>query len=153
VAFIPKEARWYLADIILEHTIEGDPRNVVHTNIHLVEAESPEQAYDKALALGQASVMEYTNTDGRNFRVVFRGLRQLNVIHDELEDGAELTYKESVGVPEDELRGWVTPKEQLHVFAPIEPKTGCPNYFPESYMRMLEDKGFRREDVLGEEVP
>jgi hypothetical protein len=42
MGFIPKGARWYLADIVLEHIIAGDPRNVVHINTHLVEAGSPE---------------------------------------------------------------------------------------------------------------
>ena len=79
--------------------------------------------------------------------MVFRGLRELNVIHDALEDGAELGYSETVGVPEERLRGWITPKEQLGVFAPIEPKSGVPNYLPESVMRMLEAKGFSREDA------
>ena len=37
----PKDARWYLADVVVEHTVEGDPRNVVHVNVHLIEADSP----------------------------------------------------------------------------------------------------------------
>jgi hypothetical protein len=147
MGFIPTDARWYLADIILEHIIEGDPRNLIHINMHLIEAESPEQAHEKALALGQDSEDEYTNTDGRGVRVVFRGLRGLDVIHDALEDGAELAYSEMVGVPEEQLCEWITPKEQLSVFAPIEPKSGDPNYMPESVMQMLEAEGFSRADT------
>jgi hypothetical protein len=79
--------------------------------------------------------------------VVFRGLRNLNVIHDALEDGAELIYSESIAVSEEQLRGWVTPKEQLGVFAPIASKQDGPNYMPESVMRMLEDAGFNRKDI------
>jgi hypothetical protein len=148
MGFIPKDARWYLADVILEHIVEGDPRNLVHVNTHLVEAGSPEQAHQKALALGSGAEREYANTDCKRVRVVFRGLRELNVIHDTLEDGAELAYSEKVGVPEEELRRWITSKEQLGIFAPIEPKTGGPNYLPESVMQMLEAEGFSREDVL-----
>ena len=147
MGFIPKDARWYLADVILEHTVESDPRNVVHVNTHLIEAGSPEQAYGKALALGREAEQEYANTDGKQVRVVFRGLRNLNVIQDTLEDGAELAYSESVSVPEEQLRGWVTPKELMGVFAPIEPKSDDPNYMPESVMQMLEAQGFSREDV------
>jgi Domain of unknown function (DUF4288) len=147
MGFIPTDARWYLADIVLEHIIEGDPRNLVHVNMHLIEAESPEQAHEKALALGRSSEDEYANTDGKRVRVLFRGLRGLNVIHDELEDGAELAYSEIVGVPEEQLRGWITPKEQLNVFAPIESKRGSPNYMPESVMRMLEAERFSRADI------
>jgi hypothetical protein len=153
MGFIPTDARWYLADIILEHIVEGDSRNLVHINMHLIEAESPEQAHEKALALGSDSEDEYTNTDGRRVRVAFRGLRGLNVIHDALEDGAELAYSEMVGVSEEQLRGWITPMEQLDVFAPIESKSSGPNYMPGSVMQMLEAEGFSRADIAGSAEP
>src|SRR4051794_30065638 len=116
MAYIPNDARWYLADVVLEHTVEGDPRNLVHVNIRLVEADSPEQAFAKATALGRESEQVYTNTAGREVRIRFRGLRELNVIHDELEDGAELTYEESAAVPEPELAGWIRPRGRLAAF-------------------------------------
>src|SRR5262249_31750593 len=141
MSFVPKNARWYLADVILEHIVEADPRNLVHVNMHLIEAESPEQADDKALAVGRRSEQEYANTDGKRVRVVFRGLRDLNVVHDPLEDGAELAFSETVGIAEDQLGRWITPKERLSVFAPAAPKIDRPNYMPESVMGMLEAKG------------
>lgn len=119
MAFIPKGARWYLADIVLDFLIEDDPANVVHVNTHLIEAESPDQAYEKALALGRNSEHQYKNPAGEQVRVVFRGLRQLNVIHDDLKDGAELTWEELVEVPPEQLRRLLTPREELNVFAPI----------------------------------
>lgn len=137
MGFIPKGARWYLAGLILEHTIEGDPRNVVHVNTHLIEAASPEEAYRKANALGRAREMEYANTDGKTVRVAFRGLRDLDVIHDDLEDGAELFYEEKVGLPEDDLAGWVTRKEDLAVFAPRPVGSDKPNYLPEEFADLL----------------
>jgi Domain of unknown function (DUF4288) len=147
MGFIPEGARWYLADIILELLIEGDPQNVVHINMHLIEAESSEQGYEKALALGRRSEHEYLNTDGKQVRVRFRGLRQLNVIHEELEDGAELTYAESVGVAEEQLRNWIPPKARLAVFAPIQGRSDGPNYMPESVMQMLEAHGVERGEL------
>jgi hypothetical protein len=149
MAFIPKDARWYLADLVLEHTVDGDPRNVVHVNIHLIEASSPEQAYEKALALGRESELVFTNTAGREVRVVFRGLRGLNVIHDNLEDGAELTYEEKVAVPESELATWVPAKEKLAVFCEEGFKRDIPNYMPESVMQSLEEAGFSRDELEG----
>jgi hypothetical protein len=153
MGFISSGARWYLADIILELIVEGDPLNLVQVNTHLVEAESSEQAYEKAMALGNGAVQEYANTDGKRVCVVFRGLRELNVIHEPLEDGAELMYSETIGVPEEQLRGWITPKEQLGVFAPIEPRSDGPNSMPESVMRMLEAEGYSRKDVEGSAEP
>jgi hypothetical protein len=150
MAYIPKDARWYLADVVLEHAVEGDPRNVVHVNIHLIEAESPERAYEKAIALGQSSEQVYANPDGLEVRVTFRGLRDLNVIHDDLEDGAELAYEESTGVPEDQLSTWLRAKEQLSVFSERHAKHDLPNYMPGSVMKSLEGAGFSREDIEGE---
>jgi hypothetical protein len=147
LAFIPADARWYLAWIVLEHIVEGDSRNVVHINMHLIESRSPEEAHKKATALGRASQRSYSNTDGREVRVVFRGLRDLNVVHEEFQDGAELSYTEAVAVPEKQLRGLVTPKRKLSVFRPIESKRE-PNYFPESVMQELEKKGFKRSQIL-----
>jgi hypothetical protein len=47
----------------------------------------------------------------------YRGLRDLNVIHDELEDGAELIYSEQVDVDEATIRQWISHKEALGAFA------------------------------------
>jgi Domain of unknown function (DUF4288) len=149
MAHIPKDARWYLADVVLEHTVEGDPRNVVHVNVHLVEADSPERAFARASALGREAEQVYKNTADREVRVTFRGLRELNVIHDALEDGAELMYEESIQVPEDELTTWLRRKDELAVFRKREAclKRDAPNYMPESVMKSLEDAGFTRGDI------
>ncbi len=151
MAFIPANARWYLADVVLEHTVEGDPRNVVHVNINLIEADSPERAYEKACALGREAETVYANSDGKAVRVVFRGLRQLNVIHDALEDGAELSYEQYDSVPEGTLAGWVSSKGSLAVFCERQSgfATGEPNLMPESVMKMLEDAGFDRDAIEG----
>ena len=68
--------------------------------------------------MGLAGEQQYLNMEGKQVRVTFRGLRDLDVVHDDLEDGAELFYEETVGVLEDDLRRWVTSKEALSTFAP-----------------------------------
>lgn len=138
MGFIPPNARWYLADVVLEHRVDGDARNIVHVNTHLVEAGSPDEAYDKAMNLGRNSEHEYENTDGRRVRLVFRGLRELNVIHDPLEDGAELMYTEQVGVSEERLRECIRAREQLAVFAPIRGRHDGPNYLPEAFKSLTD---------------
>lgn len=150
MAFIPADARWYLAEVVLEHLIEGDPRNVVHINTCLLEAGSPAQAYDKALALGKGKELEYANTEGKLVRVVFRGLKDLLVIYDELGDGAELTYSEEIGVPEDRLKSWIAPKEDLGVFADVERSDDYPNYMPDEVARMLIEKREAGDRTEGE---
>lgn len=147
MAFIPNDARWYLADIVLESTIEGDSRNLVDINTCLVEADSPDQAYEKAVALGRDSELEFLNTDGKQVRVMFRGLQELGVIHDDLEHGAELQYRRSVNVPEGQLREWILPREALGVFKPRQPNWGYPNTMSEEVMQMLEAEGFDRSNL------
>jgi hypothetical protein len=149
MGFIPKDARWYLADVVLEHTIGGDSRNVVHVNTHLIEADSPDRAYEKAVTLGRAAEFDYTNTDSEQVRVAFRGLRELNVVHEELKDGAESSYREYTAVPESRLQEWARAKQDLGVFAPIRDKLDVPNYFPQSISEELERAGLGREDTDG----
>ncbi len=53
MAYIPKDAQWYLADIVIEHRITNEPQNVLHINTTLIQASSPEEAYAHAQTLGQ----------------------------------------------------------------------------------------------------
>jgi len=82
MGYIPKSAKWYLEDIVQQITVEGDPRSVVHTNLVLVRADSPEEAYQKAIELGAVGDQSYENPDGKRVTFRFRGLHDLNVIHD-----------------------------------------------------------------------
>jgi len=127
MAFIPEDAKWYLAEVVLEFTIEDDPRNVVHRNLLLVRADSPEEAYRKGMDLGADNEASWENIDGKRVTIRFRGLCYLNVIHDELEHGAELSYREDIAVEESKIQKWVASKEELGVFRPITPSTG-PHY-------------------------
>ncbi len=137
MAFIPPGVQWYLADIVLEHRIDGDSRNLVYINTHLVEAGSPQEAYDKAQSLGRSADEQYENTDGHTVTVLFRGLRALSVIHEPLEDGAEIMYNEEIGVSEEKLVEYCPPRERLGVFLSIEPKTGVPNSMPAMFGSLL----------------
>lgn len=136
MGFIPKDAKWYLADIVEEIRVEGDRRNVVHTNLILIRADSPNEAYEEAIALGRRGNIRYRNPDGKMVTIRFRGLRELNVIHDELGHGSEITFSEDVGVSEKRIKKWVSSKRKLGVFAPIQPPSG-PNYVDGGIMREL----------------
>jgi len=118
MSYLPHDAKWFIADLVVEMTISSgiENDNVIHINVVLVEAHSVEEAYAKALDLGRDYEMTYTNTDGNEVRVRFRGLRDLNVIHDELEHGAELLYESREALTEDEIAALVSPKQALAVF-------------------------------------
>ena len=136
MGYIPKNAKWYLADIVQQITVEGDPRNVVHTNLVLVRADSPEEAYEKAIELGTAGEQSYENMDGKLVTFRFRGLRDLNVILGELQHGTELIYGENRDMDESAIQNWVTPKEELGVFLPIQTSTGL-DYGPRDVLEKV----------------
>src|ERR1700722_4814068 len=139
MGFIPKDAKWYLANIVEEIRVEGDRRNVVHTNLVLVRADSPDQAYKKAMALGKQLDTQYKNVEGKRVNIRFRGLRDLNVIYDELEHGGEIIFDRDVGVSEKKIKSWILPKRRLGVFAPIRPHIG-PDYGSAEIIREVDER-------------
>jgi hypothetical protein len=120
MAFIPDDAEWYLAKIVLQIVVEDDPRNVIWINLVLIHANNLEEAYEKALGRGKTEEQTYENSQGKSVVITFKGLRDLLVIHDKLEDGAELSHSEQVGLTAEQVSSLITAKDQLGVFAPIE---------------------------------
>jgi hypothetical protein len=111
VGFIPKDAKWYLAEIVLKITVEDDPRSVAHTNWVLVRADSPEEAYERSLSLGkQWEGNRYENAAGKMVRTDFCGLRDLSVIHEELEHGSEIKFAQEIGLSDEEIRKKISSK-------------------------------------------
>jgi hypothetical protein len=118
MGFVPRDAEWYLAEIVQELTVANDPRNIVWRNLTLIHGESPDDAYEQALHLGRSGDTEYLNPAGKLVTIRFRGLSFLDVIHDPLEHGAELTFQSNVSVAPDDLNRLLLPKERLHLFCP-----------------------------------
>jgi hypothetical protein len=127
MAYIPRNAEWYVAEIINEIVVEDDVRNVVHRNLTLIHASSPDEAYDRAIELGQQSISEYQNPASKKVVIKFRGLGALNVVYDPIEHGTELRYTEDISMPEQRITELIRAKEQLGVFKEIEPTRG-PDY-------------------------
>ena len=119
MGFVPKDAEWYLAEIFQELTVADDLRNVVWRNLTLIHANSPDDAYEQALRLGQSGDTEYLNPAGKLVTTRFRGLSFLDVIHDPLEHGAELTFQSDVNIAPDSLQQLLLSKEELPLFRPI----------------------------------
>ena len=63
----------------------------------------------------------------------------MNVIHDELEHGAELIYSEDTDMDEASIQGWITAKEELGIFGPIQPSTG-PDYRARDVVEKLHER-------------
>ena len=80
MSYIRKDAQWFIAQLIEEFRVEGSQRNAVHINYVLVEATKPEEAYLKALELGQQPNNQYQNPEGKRVVHRFVGLRDLDVV-------------------------------------------------------------------------
>jgi hypothetical protein len=128
MVYIPLEAKWYIAEIVEEIRVEGDERNVVHKNLVLIRADSPDQAYQRSLEIGQRSESTFQNPDGKSVTSHFRGLSYLNVISEALEDGTELLYERKIAIGEDEIRKWVRQRGELELFEDRKDVIDLPNY-------------------------
>lgn len=129
MAYIPEDAKWYIAELVMECKIEGEPRNVVHVNIILVRADSPQSAFEKAEQLGKEDEQSYLNPESQQVTWYYRGLRNLYVIDDELEHGAELMFEEKIGISKDKVQDMIKDKSELSVFCEWKPRDSSePNY-------------------------
>lgn len=132
-----QDREWFLATLIMEITVEGEARNVVHRNLYLVSGCSLEEVYHKALRLGNASENTYENPAGRLVRHNFRGIAQLEALVDcEPEDGAELAFEQDIGVPENEIRASIPSRDRLRAFSqPHPPGNDVPDYSSRDALR------------------
>ncbi|MFN2510552.1 MAG: DUF4288 domain-containing protein [Pyrinomonadaceae bacterium] len=117
----------------------------------LVRADSPDEAYNKAIELGRRSEISYENPEGKSVAHVFRGIKDMNVIHDELEHGAELNYEEGIAVSNEEIERMLQLKEQLTVFRPDEESVN-PNCMPKDIADDLERRFGSVNDADGGEI-
>lgn len=143
MAYIPEDAEWYLADVVEMLQVSGHATIIVHINTLLVRADSPEEAYFRAMTLGRQGLgargrSTYRNLAGEKVTTTFLGLSELNVIHDPLEDGAEISYRERRVLSLDAAKKLVARKQNLAVFRPRRP-TARPDYMSGDIAKELVD--------------
>jgi hypothetical protein len=107
---------WYVCEEVFDIRIQDDDRHVVHVKTVLLREENAEDALRRAMEDGVAGGNEFVNTDGKNVMTTFVGLRNVLLVHDELEDGAELYYEEHIVTDPLFAQGLVRPRESLSVF-------------------------------------
>ncbi len=128
MAYVPKDAEWFLAELVEEIRVAGSKRNIVHINYVLIHAKSPQAAFARAVVLGKRGAISYLNEMGKKVTKRFRGLRNLDVIYDPLEDGCEIMFEERLGLSEKGIKKLVRAKRQLELFQSIRERRGRPNY-------------------------
>ena len=123
------EYKWFISREILALELDdataAEPITVWENWI-LIKADSPEEAYKKAIENGRMEEQERFWTDDdkrREGHMRFVGLKDLLIICDDLEDGAELVWNAWVA-PRTELETLVRAKEDLHAFSHLAEKRG-----------------------------
>jgi hypothetical protein len=84
---------WYAATLIMRCRIEDNPQSPTTCleQIHLIQAEEENLAYEKALQLGKSAEHSYKNYQGSDVYWEFVGLENLEEIFDEtIQDGTEI---------------------------------------------------------------
>jgi len=125
-----ENGNWYIAEIVekcepVERNEEKDLRRVTTWgNHHLIKASSPEKAFDKAVKLGKEGEYKFTNTDKVEMEWIFVGIGELLPIYDDnIEDGAEIMWKDYGFISDRRAKRFVFDKKEL--LSDIRPK---PNY-------------------------
>jgi hypothetical protein len=139
MAYIPKDAEWFLAELVEEFVVHGYKRNAVHINYVLIQARTPDEAYSKAIKLGRQHQGTWKNPAGQTVTHRFVGLRDLDVIYDPLEHGCEIMFIERLGLSRAGLRKLVRKKKQLEAFrpVPIRRRRGRPDYSSKEILDMV----------------
>ena len=95
-----KNGNWYIAEIIekcepVERNEKQELRRVTTWgNHHLIKADSPEKAFDKAEKIGKEAEYKFTNSDKIKMEWIFVGIGELLPIYEDIEDGAELMWND-----------------------------------------------------------
>lgn len=89
---------WFIVEILekCEPVIRNEKNDLRRVttwgNHHLIKADSPEQAFDKAVILGKEKNYKFTNSDKIEMESIFVGIGELIPIYEDIEDGAELMW-------------------------------------------------------------
>lgn len=118
MGFIPEGNNWYLALMLFSTEVKAAGSLEVEVSFTLIYATSPEEAYNAAMKIGNEREVSFTNTDDQVVDVRYHGLKDLNVILDPLESGAEIAFEVIPDVESDEIAKHVSKKEDLGVFKP-----------------------------------
>lgn len=91
---------WYIVEIIEKcEPVNRDKKQELRRvttwgNHHLIKAESPEKAFDKAVELGKKAEYKFTNIDKIEMEWIFVGIGELLPIYEDIEDGSELMWND-----------------------------------------------------------
>ena len=115
---------WWVASYIERLEYQDEPKEnlarrcLAWENTIIIKAKNREQAYRKAEKTGRLSESNgpYKTGDGRMAMWRYEGLTSLLPIYEELEDGAEIIWKEHQNRTIKKIRSWIKSKNELESF-------------------------------------
>ena len=116
----PETARWYIAELTEEVTLEGDPQNVVHKKTRVIFADTPQDAYDKALTMITEHEVGYLNEHHKAVRTRFWGLRELNLSNEDM-DRAGILPESHAGNARRRNSTGLSPEQQFALLLSLKP--------------------------------
>jgi len=116
----PEAARWYVAELTEEVTLEGDAQNVVHKKTRVIFADSPEDAYEKALAMITEHEVGYLSEHRKTIRTRFWGLRELTLSNEDM-DRAGMLPESRVGAARRRNSTGLSPEQQFALLVSVKP--------------------------------
>jgi hypothetical protein len=111
--------QWYLVEIIEKcepvlRDKSSDLRRVTTWgNMHLVKADSPEEAYAKGLKIGRDSAFIFINANHQEMEWSFVGIGDLLPIYEDIEDGAELMWSDYGDISNKKANRFAVSKDEL----------------------------------------
>lgn len=121
-----KKGNWYIVEIIekcepVDRNEKQDLRRVTTWgNHHLIKADSPEKAFDKAVKIGKEKNYNFINSDKIEMESIFVGIGELLPIYEDIEDGAELMWTDYGFI--SNRRTMKMPYEKKELMELIKPK-------------------------------
>lgn len=110
---------WFIIEIIekcepVSRDENQDLRRVMTWgNHHLIKANSPEEAFDKATKIGKQNEYKFINNDNEEMEWAFVGIGELVPIYEDIEDGAELMWKDYGFISNRRTKRMIYEKEEL----------------------------------------
>jgi hypothetical protein len=112
--------RWYVAELTEEVTLEGDPQNLVHKKTRVIFADSPQDAYDKALAMISEHEVGYINEHNKSIRTRFWGLRELDLSNEDMDRAGMLPHNR-IGAARRRNSTGLSPEQQFALLLSLKP--------------------------------
>jgi hypothetical protein len=109
---------WFLVEIIemcepeKVDTLNSDRRATTWGNYVLINAETPSKAFDKAVKIGKSGTYSFKSR-GEKMKWKFAGIGDLLPIYEDLEDGAEILWRDYGNIRAKRIDKIVQTKKEL----------------------------------------